>query len=98
VHSLRYWQADVPTPKEFGYKQDLISAWFGFYGPTGLPEEAKKVLIPAIEKAVMNPELKARLEKMNFSVDYKGPAEMRKLIMEEYQTASAIAKKLGLMK
>jgi tripartite-type tricarboxylate transporter receptor subunit TctC len=89
---------NVPTPRELGYKQDLISAWFGFYGPTGMPEEAKKILIPAIERAVMNPELKARLEKMNFSVDYKGPAEMRKLITDEYQTASTIAKKLGLMK
>jgi tripartite-type tricarboxylate transporter receptor subunit TctC len=57
---------NVPTPKELGYKQDLLPTWFGFYGPSGLPEEVKKALAPAIEKAIKNPELKARLEKMNF--------------------------------
>ena len=89
---------NVPTPRELGYKQDLLPTWFGFYGPSGLPEEVKTVLVPAIEKAIMNRELKAKLEKMNFSVDYKPPTEMRRLITEEYDTVSAIAKKLGLGK
>lgn len=89
---------NVPTLRELGYKQDLLPTWFGFYGPSGLPEEVKKVLAPAIEKAIKNPELKARLEKMNFSVDYKSPSEMRKLITEEYDTVNAIAQKLGLAK
>ena len=88
----------VPTLKELGYKQDLIPTWFGFYGPSGLPEEVKKVLVPAVEKAITNPELKTRLEKMNFSVDYKAPAEMKKLVAEEYDTVSTIAKKIGLGK
>ena len=47
-------------------------------------------------KAIRNPEVKARLEKMNFSVDYKPPAEMTRLIAEEYGTVSGIAKKIGL--
>ena len=89
---------NVPTLRELGYKQDLLPTWFGFYGPAGLPEEVKKVLVPAIEKAIKNPELKPRLEKMNFSVDYKSPSEMRKLITEEYDTVNAIAQKLGLAK
>jgi len=88
----------VPTLKELGYKQDIIPTWFGFYGPAGLPEETKKILVPAIEKAVKNPEMKARLEKMNFSIDYKNPSEMRKLVSEEYETVSAIAARLGMGK
>jgi tripartite-type tricarboxylate transporter receptor subunit TctC len=88
----------VPTPKELGYTQDLLPTWFGFYGPSGLPEEVKKALIPAIEKAIKNPELKARLEKMHFSVDYQAPAEMARLIAEEYGTVNGIAKKIGLGK
>ncbi len=89
---------NVPTPRELGYKEDLLPTWFGFYGPSGLPEDVKKVLIPAIEQAIKNPELKAKLEKMNFSVGYKSPAEMRKLVAEEYGTVSTIAKKIGLGK
>lgn len=89
---------DVPTPRELGYKQDLLPTWFGFYGPSGLPEEVKKVLVPAIEQVIKNPEMKAKLEKMHFVVDYKSPAEMRKLVTEEYETVSAMGKKLGLGK
>jgi len=89
---------DVPTPRELGYKQDLLPTWFGFYGPSGLPEEVKKVLVPAIEQVIKNPEMKAKLEKMHFVVDYKSPAEMRKLVTEEYETVSTMGKKLGLGK
>jgi tripartite-type tricarboxylate transporter receptor subunit TctC len=89
---------NVPTLRELGYKQDLIPTWFGFYGPSGMPEEVRKVFVPAVEKAIKNPELKSRLEKMNFSVDYKSPSEMRKLITEEFDTVNAIAQKLGLAK
>jgi len=53
-------------------------------------------LIPAIEKASKNPESKARLEKMHFIIDYKPPAEQKRLAVEEYETALEIAKKIGL--
>jgi len=68
------------------------------YGPAGLPEEVKKALIPAVEKAVKNPELKAKVAKMDFVVDYKSPAEQKKLAADEYEKASAIAVKVGLRK
>ena len=89
---------NVPTPRELGYKQDLLPTWFGFYGPSGLPEEVGKVWVPAIEQTIKNPEMKAKLEKMNFVVDYKSPSEMWKLVTEEYETVNAIGKKLGLGK
>ncbi len=82
---------DVPTPRELGYKQDLLPTWFGFYGPSGLPEEVKRVLVPAIEQVIRNPEMKAKLEKLHFVVDYKSPAEMKKLVSEEYETVSGMA-------
>jgi tripartite-type tricarboxylate transporter receptor subunit TctC len=88
----------VPTLRDLGYNQDLVPAWFGMYGPTGLPEDVKKVLIPAIEKAMTHPEVKAKLEKMDFAVEYKTPADQKKFAAEEYETNLAIAKKLGLRK
>ena len=65
-------------------------------GPAGMPEEVKKVLVPAVEKAVKNPEAKAKIEKLGYVVEYKSPAEMRKQITSDYETANAIAAKLGL--
>lgn len=88
----------LPTIRDLGYKQDLTPTWFGMYGPAGMPEEVKKVLIPAFEKAVKNPELKAKIEKLEFVVDYRSPAEQVKLAQEEYKSAMEIAKKIGLGK
>jgi tripartite-type tricarboxylate transporter receptor subunit TctC len=89
---------NVPTIRDLGYKQQLVPSWFGMYGPAGLPEDVKKVLIPAIEKAMKNPESKAKLEKLQFIVDYRTPAEQKKLAAEEYAGALVIAKKIGLIK
>ena len=89
---------NIPTLQELGYKQQLPASWFAMYGPAGMPDDVKKVLIPAIEKAIKNPELKAKIEKLEFIVDYRPPAEQQKLAQEEYKTALEIAKKVGLRK
>ena len=89
---------NLPTLPELGYKQDLLSAWFALFGPAGTPEEVKKVLVPAIEKVVMNQELKTKIEKMGFIVNYRPPAELKKLMVEDYERALEIAIKVGLRK
>ncbi len=89
---------NVPILSELGYKQELFTAWFAMYGPAGMPEEVKKVLIQAVEKAIKNPELKAKLEKMQFVVQYRSPSELKKLAAEEHESALAIANKVGLRK
>ncbi len=89
---------NIPTLAELGYKEEMISAWFGFYAPSGIPEKARGVLVSAIEKAINHPELKAKTEKLGFIVDYKNPAEARKLAREYYEKVLVIAERLGLKK
>jgi tripartite-type tricarboxylate transporter receptor subunit TctC len=89
---------NVPTITQLGYKQDLLTGWLSFFAPAGLPEEVKKVMVAAIEKAMKNPELKAKIEKVDFTIDYKTPSEFKKLLEEEYERADAIALKIGLRK
>lgn len=89
---------DVPTISDFGYKQNLLMAWFALYAPAGISEDVKKVLVPAIEKAINNPELIAKVQKMGFVVDYKPPSELRKLQANDYEIARSLAIKLGLSK
>jgi tripartite-type tricarboxylate transporter receptor subunit TctC len=86
----------LPTITELGYKRDLLTGWFAMFGPAGMPEEVKKVLIPAIEKAAKHPEGKAKIENLGYVVEYKTPAELRKLITDDYETASGVAAALGL--
>jgi tripartite-type tricarboxylate transporter receptor subunit TctC len=87
---------NLPTIMELGYKRDLLSGWHAMFGPAGMPEDVKKVLVPAIEKAVKSPEGKGKIEKLGYVVEYKSPADLRKLIIDDYETANAIAVRLGL--
>lgn len=90
---------DVPTLGELGYKQVTIPlAWFAFFAPAGIPEEARKVLVPAIEKAIKNSELKAKMESLGATVEYASPIEVKKFLENEYATARSIAIGLGLNK
>ncbi len=89
---------NVPTITELGYKQGLVSTWFALYAPSGLPDEVTKILVPAVEKAMKNPESKAKIERMKFVVEYKTPAEMKKMVSEEYAKAVEVADKTGLRK
>jgi tripartite-type tricarboxylate transporter receptor subunit TctC len=66
---------DIPTISELGYKQDLFSAWAGFFAPAGIPSEVKRTLVPTIERAINRQASKEKVNKMGFSVDYKSPEE-----------------------
>jgi tripartite-type tricarboxylate transporter receptor subunit TctC len=89
---------DVPTITELGYKRDLPSAWFAWFAPAGIPEDVKKGLVTALERTIKNPEVEAKVEKQGFIVSYKPPEELRKLMATDYETARAMALKLGLSK
>ncbi|MBP1708810.1 MAG: tricarboxylate binding receptor [Deltaproteobacteria bacterium] len=86
----------IPTITEFGYKQELPSSWFALFAASGIPEDAKKVLVPAIEKAVKD--TKPKIDNMGGVLAYKSPAEFRKMWEVEYKQISEIAAKIGMGK
>ncbi len=89
---------DIPTLRDLGYPKDLPSPWAGLYGPAGMPEEAKKVLIPAIEQAIRTPELMSKIQKLWFLPSYKPPSEHKMLWVEDYENAKVLSKQMGLVK
>jgi tripartite-type tricarboxylate transporter receptor subunit TctC len=89
---------DIPTLQELGYKRGLPLTFFGFFAPAGIPEEARKVLVPAIEKAVKHPDVTARLQKMWFIPNYKPPAELKQMMIEDFDNARQIVKQMKLRK
>ena len=86
----------IPTITELGYKQRLINSWFALYAPAGIPEEARKVLVPAIEKAVRN--TKPKIDEMWGVCEYKSPSELKKMTEEDYKQIYEVAVKIGLRK
>jgi tripartite-type tricarboxylate transporter receptor subunit TctC len=88
----------IPTATELGYKESLLTGWFAFYGPAGLPADVTRALVPAVAKVIRNPELKAKVEKLGYDVDYRSPTEVNKQAKQDFETTTAMAAKLGLRK
>jgi tripartite-type tricarboxylate transporter receptor subunit TctC len=85
---------EIPTLMELGYKEGIPATWFALWTQAGVPEEARKVLVPAVEKALKN--TKPKIEALGSICEYKGPEELRKLRDEEYKRVYDIAVKIGL--
>ena len=89
---------DIPTFKQLGYQQDLLSAWFAFYGPAGLPGQVKEILSLAIEKVVRDSTLSSKVAQMGMIQEFELPEKLFARMQEEYRTVEEIAKKSGLRK
>ena len=89
---------NIPTLADLGFKEELFYTWFAMYAPSGLPEEVKRILVPAVEKAIKTPELKEMFEGMKLVPEYRSPTVLRKMVAEEYEKALAVANRIGLRK
>jgi tripartite-type tricarboxylate transporter receptor subunit TctC len=99
VASSRFHEvADIPTMRELGYREELFGIWFSFLAPAGVPENAKKALVGAIEQAVKAPAITARLVPLGILQTYATPEQTTAEIREEFMRASSMARKTGLLK
>ncbi len=89
---------NVPTLVELGYKDNIFGVWFAFFAPAGVPAEVVHVLVPAIEKAVQDPAVGAKLLPLGIAAEYAPPAKVTAELKEETATVEAIARKAGLVK
>ena len=83
---------DIPTLKQLGYKRDIMSVRFAFYVPAGLPDSVKKVLVPAIQKAIKAPEVMKVIQNMGAIEDFVPGDEFKKMMAEEYEMARRLMK------
>ncbi|HJU61700.1 MAG TPA: hypothetical protein VJ864_06615, partial [Candidatus Binatia bacterium] len=66
--------------------------------PAGISKEISAALIPAIEKAVKEPGIVAKLAPLGMVQDYVPPEKLVTEMREEYKSVEEIAKKAGLVK
>ena len=90
--------ADVPTMRELGYREDLFGIWWSFLAPAGIPEDARKTLVSAIEQAVKAPAITARLLPLGILESYAAPEQTAAEIRDEFKRVSEMARKTGLVK
>jgi tripartite-type tricarboxylate transporter receptor subunit TctC len=89
---------DIPTMRDLGYREDLFGVWWAFLAPAGIPEDARKMLISAVEQAVLAPTITARLSPLGILQTYAPPEQTAAEIREELKRVSELGKKTGLVK
>ncbi len=89
---------DIPTMRELGYQEELFGIWFSFLAPAGIPEDARKALVGAIERAVKAPAITARLASIGIVQSYATPEQTAAEIRAEFKRVSEMARKTGFVK
>ncbi|NNU45369.1 tripartite tricarboxylate transporter substrate-binding protein [Ramlibacter montanisoli] len=89
----------VPAISEAGVQGFDINISFGLYAPKGTPRPVLDQLTAALQKAVADPELRARLEGMGISavgVEQATPASLRAHLRHEIDTLGSLLVKAGV--
>ena len=81
------WQGlpDVPTVAEQGVAAYDVQSWAGLMAPVGTPRPVVDRLNAELQKALLVPAVKARLEEMGGEVRGSTPDEMRTLVANQTQ-------------
>jgi tripartite-type tricarboxylate transporter receptor subunit TctC len=77
---------DVPTLAEVGLPQVNRMAFYGIYGPKGLPPEVVKKIHDAVKKVLEDPEVRTRIEATGSVILGNSPEEFARQIKTEFET------------
>jgi tripartite-type tricarboxylate transporter receptor subunit TctC len=89
----------VPAISEAGVQGFDINISFGLYAPRGTPKPVLEQLTAALQKAVADPAVRARLDAMGVSavsVDQATPAALRARLKDEIDTLGGLLIKAGV--
>ena len=89
---------ELRTMRELGYSEDLFGIWFSFLAPAGIPENARKALVGAIEQAVKAPAIAAKLAPLGILQSHATPEQQAAETRDELKRVSELAKRTGLVK
>jgi tripartite-type tricarboxylate transporter receptor subunit TctC len=87
---------DVPTVAEAGIDGYAINGWYGMVGPANMPVEVTEKLNKALESALNDPELVARLQQQGEEVAGSTPEQFATLIRRDFEKYRTIVISSGL--
>ena len=82
----------VPTFKEVGLEPVNRMAYYGIYGPKGLPKEVVEKVSAAVKKTLEDPAVKKRIEETGSLVVGNSPEQFAAQIAAEYEVYKNVVK------
>jgi len=86
---------DVPTYAEQGFKDLVMSEWYGFFLPPKAAPDLAQRAAAAIRAAVQAPEVVEAFAQLGVEAGANTPAEMAKAVRDENAAWGGIVKKVG---
>lgn len=87
---------DVPTVRESGLPDYEVSAWFGVFGPAGVPAAIVSRLNTEIVRAVGHPEVRERLASQGADAVTSTPAEFAAYVRAEAARWADVVKRANI--
>jgi tripartite-type tricarboxylate transporter receptor subunit TctC len=87
---------DVPTFKEVGLEPVNRMAYYGIYGPKGLPKEVVDKVYAAVKKALEDPAVRKRIEDTGSLIIANTPQQFADQIKAEFAVYKQVVEKANL--
>jgi tripartite-type tricarboxylate transporter receptor subunit TctC len=88
---------DVPTVAEAGYPGFQFGEWFAMIAPKGLAPDVARKLHDALVKALENPDVKSKIEKIGLETTSSTPQELHDFLVAETARIRQIAAEANML-
>jgi len=89
---------DVPTAKESGFPDYIVTSWNGLASAAGMPAQTLAVLNQHINAALVDPKLQATASALGMDARGSTPEEMRDRMAADVKKWAAVIEKAGIEK
>jgi tripartite-type tricarboxylate transporter receptor subunit TctC len=89
---------DVPTAKESGLPEYVVSSWNGVGAPAGVPVEIVTTLSTEIRRALAAPDIRERMLRLGLEARGSTPEEMRRRMAADAAKWREVIEKAGIPK
>jgi tripartite-type tricarboxylate transporter receptor subunit TctC len=89
---------DVPTAKESGFPDYIVTSWNGLASAAGMPAQTLAILNQHINAALVDPKLQATASALGMDARGSTPEEMRDRMAADVKKWAAVIEKAGIEK
>ncbi len=89
---------DVPTARESGLPDYVVTSWNALSAPAGLPADVLKILNREINAALADPDLQSRAKQFGMNARGSTPEEMRARMARDIDRWAGVIEKAGIAK